>query len=159
VIEMAREYQTFRVPAMHPEPWQTELNRYLQNRRVVSVEKHFDDGAWHFCVESHPAGDPEPAGNTRPGRVDYKEVLEPEQFTRYLKLREWRKNRAAIQNVPGYSIFTNAQLAEIARLEEVSKSALGGIAGIGEKRLEHYGDEIVNVMRDEKDGETLREDC
>jgi superfamily II DNA helicase RecQ len=147
------------VPTNHPEPWQDDLNRYLQSRRVVSVEKHYEEGAWHFCVESYRAADPEPGGTAKAGRVDYKEVLEPEQFARYLKLREWRKERSDSQNIPAYSIFTNAQLAEISRLKNGNKAALGGIAGIGEKRVEQYGEEILRVLNDEAGGETVRKDC
>ena len=45
------------------------------------------------------------------GKVDYREVLSPEQFAAFVKLRALRQAIAKDEAVPVYVIFTNEQLA------------------------------------------------
>jgi superfamily II DNA helicase RecQ len=78
--------------------------------------------------------------------VDYKQILSPEDFAVFVKLRQWRKTAAEKEGIPVYTIFTNEQLAEIARLRVGSKTELGRIEGIGEGRLKKYGDEVLQVL-------------
>jgi ATP-dependent DNA helicase RecQ len=51
-----------------------------------------------------------------------------------------------------YNVFTNEQMAEMARRKTSSLAALGEISGVGAARLEKYGqafvDEIAKVLRD-----------
>ena len=53
-----------------------------------------------------------PAGGAR---VDYKEILNEEDFRLFAQLRELRKQVAEEMSVPLFAIFSNEQLAEIAR--------------------------------------------
>lgn len=46
-----------------------------------------------------------------------------------------------------YTIFTNAQLAGIVTEQVFSKTDLRGIEGVGEARVEKYGDAIIRFMR------------
>ncbi len=62
------------------------------------------------------------------------------------QLREWRINRARAQNVPAYVIFHDATLREIARLRPANLGELSGVAGVGEKKLETYGAEILGLI-------------
>lgn len=72
----------------------------------------------------------------------------------FVRLRQWRKTAAAEEGVPVYTIFTNEQLAEVARLRPSSKAALGEIEGIGEGRVTKYGEAVLQAL-----GETgFRED-
>ena len=43
---------------------------------------------------------------------DYKQVLKPEEFEVFSRLREWRKGVAEKEGVPVYVVFSNEQLAE-----------------------------------------------
>ena len=72
-------------------------------------------------------------------KVDYKEVLKPEDFEVFSRLRDWRKAEAEQEGVPVYGVFTNEQLAEMVRQRAGTKAALKGIAGVGEARVEKYG--------------------
>ncbi|HDS15442.1 MAG TPA: hypothetical protein ENN66_02255 [Proteobacteria bacterium] len=80
--------------------------------------------------------------------MDYREILEPETFAVFDRLRAWRKEQAAGEGLAPYVILTNEQLAAIARLDEISLAALGRIDGIGEARLQKYGAAVLAVCRE-----------
>ena len=62
------------------------------------------------------------------------------------KLRWWRMETARKHNVPAYVIFHDATMREIAKAQPQSQVALRGVSGVGEKKLETYGDEIVELI-------------
>ncbi len=62
------------------------------------------------------------------------------------RLREWRRVAALEHGVPAYVIFHDATLKEIARVRPGSLGELRVIAGVGAKKLEAYGDEIVRLV-------------
>ncbi|MBB5124018.1 ATP-dependent DNA helicase RecQ [Streptomyces albaduncus] len=61
-------------------------------------------------------------------------------------LRAWRAEQAREQGVPAYVIFHDATLREIATLRPASVAELGGISGVGEKKLATYGEGVVAVL-------------
>jgi ATP-dependent DNA helicase RecQ len=65
---------------------------------------------------------------------------------RYDALRAWRSEVAREHNLPSYIVFSNASLAEMARRAPASLAELGEIGGVGEKKLEAYGREILRVL-------------
>jgi ATP-dependent DNA helicase RecQ len=65
---------------------------------------------------------------------------------RYDALKAWRAEVAKSHNLPAYVIFHDATLAAIAQAEPRDLQALQGIAGIGIKKLEAYGDEVLRVV-------------
>ena len=65
---------------------------------------------------------------------------------RYNALKAWRAEVAKSHNLPAYVIFHDATLAAIAQAEPQDLQALQGIAGIGVKKLEAYGDEVLRVV-------------
>lgn len=81
--------------------------------------------------------------------VDYKEVLSPEDFVTFARLRDIRKELAKTEQVPAYAIFTNEQLAAIAKALPVSASALSQIGGVGENRVEKYGTQFLKLLKEE----------
>ena len=62
------------------------------------------------------------------------------------RLREWRSGVAREQAVPAYIIFGDATLRGIALSEPTSLEQLAGISGIGEKKLEAYGEALLKVV-------------
>ncbi|HEV7619375.1 MAG TPA: DNA helicase RecQ [Burkholderiaceae bacterium] len=62
------------------------------------------------------------------------------------KLRWWRVETARKHNVPAYVIFHDATMREIAKAKPASLSDLRGVSGVGEKKLETYGEEIVALI-------------
>ena len=65
---------------------------------------------------------------------------------RYEALREWRAEVAREHNLPAYVIFHDATLAAIAQRAPHSLDDLQGISGIGARKLEAYGDEVLRVV-------------
>ncbi|AIR99904.1 DNA helicase RecQ [Streptomyces glaucescens] len=61
-------------------------------------------------------------------------------------LRAWRAEQAREQGVPAYVIFHDATLREIATVWPTSVRELGGISGVGEKKLATYGEGVLAVL-------------
>jgi ATP-dependent DNA helicase RecQ len=64
------------------------------------------------------------------------------------KLKEWRAEQARTQAVPAYVIFHDSTLAAIAASGPRDLVALSGISGIGAKKLERYGADLLALMRE-----------
>ena len=65
---------------------------------------------------------------------------------RYEALRAWRAEVARAHNLPAYVIFHDATLAMIAQRAPASLDDLQGISGIGAKKLDAYGQEVLRVV-------------
>ena len=142
------QLKLFIVPVKNLSLPEGEMNAFLRSHRVLAVRKEFvadgENSFWTFCVEyleSAPAGQA-PAGGKLP-KVDYKEVLKPEEFEVFSRLRDWRKGVAEAEGVPVYVVFTNEQLAEMVKKKVSTKTALKEIEGVGEARIEKYGDAVL----------------
>lgn len=61
-------------------------------------------------------------------------------------LRAWRAEQAREQGVPAYVIFHDATLREIATVWPTSVRELGGVSGVGEKKLATYGEGVLEVL-------------
>jgi ATP-dependent DNA helicase RecQ len=61
-------------------------------------------------------------------------------------LRAWRGEVARSHGLPAYVIFHDATLAEMARERPATLDALAGVSGVGAKKLEAYGQEILRVV-------------
>lgn len=72
--------------------------------------------------------------------------LDTEGQDRYMALKAWRAEVAREHNLPAYVIFHDATLAAIAERAPQSLGDLQGISGIGAKKLEAYGDEVLRVV-------------
>jgi ATP-dependent DNA helicase RecQ len=65
---------------------------------------------------------------------------------RFAALKAWRAEVAREHNLPAYVIFHDATLAAIAALAPRNIGDLNGISGIGAKKLEAYGSEVLRVV-------------
>ena len=65
---------------------------------------------------------------------------------RYNALKAWRAEVAKEHNVPAYVVFHDAVLAEMAGSEPKTLSDLRSISGVGEKKLEAYGMQILRAL-------------
>ena len=62
------------------------------------------------------------------------------------KLREWRAGVAREQAVPAYIVFGDATLRGIALSKPSTLAELSEISGVGEKKLELYGEALLGVV-------------
>ena len=76
--------------------------------------------------------------------------LSVSQQALFERLRWWRVETAREHNVPAYVIFHDATLREIAKAMPASIDGLRVVSGVGEKKLQSYGAQIIALI-----GETL----
>jgi ATP-dependent DNA helicase RecQ len=62
------------------------------------------------------------------------------------RLRAWRAETAKARNVPAYVIFHDATLREIAARAPGSLAELAGVSGVGDRKLEAYGEALLAVL-------------
>ncbi len=66
---------------------------------------------------------------------------------RFEALKAWRAEVAREHNLPAYVIFHDATLAAIAERAPATMGDLQGLSGMGAKKLEAYGAEVLRVSR------------
>lgn len=72
--------------------------------------------------------------------------LSPAAQTRFESLRQWRRDIAKEHGVPAYVIFKDDTLAEIAELEPSTLGDLATVNGVGQHKLDTYGDAILTFL-------------
>ncbi len=155
VLERGHEaVSTFGIGAeVDDKTWRT-LFRQLVARGLLAVD-HERYGALALTDEARPllrgeAGFmlrlvPEKRGRTK-RRSSSLEIPAGIPTTLFDRLRAWRAETAKARNVPAYVIFHDATLREIALARPHSLAELAGISGIGDRKLEAYGEAIVGVV-------------
>lgn len=67
-------------------------------------------------------------------------------------LREWRRQRAAADAKPAFTVFADTTLEAIATVLPASLTELSTVKGIGPAKLDRFGDEILTVVDQARDG-------
>jgi ATP-dependent DNA helicase RecQ len=62
-------------------------------------------------------------------------------------LRAWRSQMARSRGVPAYVVLHDSTIDGIAAARPTTLNDLRGIPGIGDKKLEHYGDELIALVK------------
>ena len=65
----------------------------------------------------------------------------------FAELKAWRAEVAREHGLPAYVILHDATLAEMARERPATLDELAGISGVGAKKLQAYGQEILRVIQ------------
>lgn len=143
------QYKIYTIPIFEGKSQEDEMNQFLRGHKIVTVEKQYSESnaSWCFCItfieNSMSSITPQP----KKDKIDYRKVLDEATFVRFAKLREARKQIAADEAIPAYSVFTNEELAEIAALEEYTVGCIKKINGIGEKRAEKYEERLFTLYK------------
>jgi ATP-dependent DNA helicase RecQ len=69
-------------------------------------------------------------------------------------LRNWRSSTAREHGVPAYVILHDSTLEGIVAALPKTREQLRSVAGIGDKKLEHYGDALLQLVRDDSEGDS-----
>ena len=85
------------------------------------------------------------SGSAKPTLAKAAVALDDAAQVRFAALKAWRAEVAKEHNLPAYVIFHDATLAAIAERAPQSLDDLQGISGIGAKKLEAYGVEVLRV--------------
>src|SRR3712207_1956234 len=92
---------------------------------------------------------PDPGPTAPPARTTTKRpkvVLEGEAGELFERLRAWRSQAAQAQSVPAYVVFTDATLQAIAETRPATLRELSGLPGIGSRKLELYGEDVLAAV-------------
>jgi superfamily II DNA helicase RecQ len=134
------QIQLFSIPVGEGGAALQEMNLFLKAHKILEVEQQMtsnSNGAnWCFCVRYH-----EQAFNPASGskvKVDYRQALDEPTFRKFAHLREIRKKVAAAEGLSAFIVFTDEELSELAKLEEITIRSMLGIKGIGEKKIERF---------------------
>jgi len=84
--------------------------------------------------------------STSPAAAALQAQLDEPAKARLAALRAWRSEVAREHNLPAYIVFNDATLAQMALQAPASLDELSGISGVGAKKLEAYGREILRVL-------------
>jgi superfamily II DNA helicase RecQ len=134
------QIKLFTIPVTGGEALNEDLNLFLRTKKILQTEGKLvnqgDAALWCFCIKYL-----EDAAGTQKERVriDYMQVLDADCFRRFSKMREIRKRLSTEEAIPAYAIFTDEELAGMARFETLTASAIRTVKGIGEKKAEKYG--------------------
>lgn len=144
-------YAFFQISAHASPETAAPLNVFLRTQRIVRVTRQWceagTESAWAFCIEyAEKASDIQNMATTT--KVDYKEVLSPEDFEVFARLRTLRKQLSEEDGVPLFALFTNAQLAEISKRRMQTLAELKKISGIGDAKIAKYGEKVLAVVKE-----------
>ncbi len=141
----------FAVPALDPGYVESEVNAFIAQHRTASIDRELVNTSqgvyWCLAITYLESTSASPAAKTG-GRekIDYKLVLEPGDFQVFVELRRLRKALAERDGVPLYVLFSNKQLATMARERPLNPEALRGIEGVGDARIAKYGDAFLEKV-------------
>ncbi|MDR1408010.1 MAG: HRDC domain-containing protein [Tannerella sp.] len=104
------------------------LTAFLQARAIAAIEKE------------KPAG--ETAGFSP---ADSDAITHPALFD---QLRAWRREKAGEMETPPYAVFSQKALYELSHYLPADEKSLLKINGIGAKKVERFGADILKIIRD-----------
>jgi ATP-dependent DNA helicase RecQ len=75
-----------------------------------------------------------------------RDAADPAVDALFERLREWRRVTATTRGVPPYVIFHDTTLRGIAQRRPASLEELAAVSGVGEKKLDAYGAELIDLI-------------
>ena len=126
----------------------SEVTTFLADREALAVHHEYfvADMVHTMALLVTYRDPPKPGHEPRPRADPGPEVSEADQPL-YLALKRWRNDRGRREGRPVYILFSNSQLAAVARQRPVTLAALGTVPGIGEGKVREYGDEVLALVR------------
>ncbi len=162
------QYKFFTIPVMGDGATAAsdEMNAFIRGRRVLTVQRELISNGtmscWTCCVEYIDGAKPLEFGKFgAKEKIDYRQVLNDEDFARFRILRECRKAIAEEDAVPAYAVFLDEHLANIAKSSEVTLETLKAVNGVGEKKIEKYGKRFIELWekkQNEASGKSILQD-
>ena len=106
-------------------------------------------GERRVCLRTLPEAHDASTRSGRPRKRERAalEAIPPEAQPLFEALRAWRRDQASEQRVPPYVIFHDRTLLDIARGRPASLDALAVLGGVGQGKLERYGEAVLRVVR------------
>lgn len=144
----------------------TPIRDFTQDKEILQVRDHLfirNEIPYLILIVKYYPYRQEAAVENRPGNVkqtqseSWKRELKDGEIPLFNQLRDWRSERCKKDGVPPYLIFTNNQLALVARGRPQSMNDLTRIEGIGRGKVDRYGADILAITQ-EKENEVKKEE-
>jgi len=103
-------------------------------------------GARTVMLREAPKRSSRRSGSRGAGLAKAASDLDPAAAELFERLREWRAEQARAQGVPAYIVFGDATLREIASTRPGALDELAGVGGVGQKKLDTYGQAVLDVV-------------
>jgi len=151
---LSTQYKFFNISAKHSETNEAEFNKFLKSNNITAINSKFvnmgENSYWSVNVQYKAESKSESSNvkQTDKERTDYKQILKPNDFTLYLRLREWRKEIGEKEKIPLYTIFTNEQLSKIAEQRTDTAEKLQKIHGVGDSKIKNYSKAVIRIVND-----------
>jgi ATP-dependent DNA helicase RecQ len=140
--------------------WRTVLRQLLARRIVEAVGEYGvlvpgehagpvlrGEVTVELAVDRSPAKAPRSKGSGRSGGAPRAAAsLEPAQQEVFERLRAWRTSVAREKQIAPYMVFSDATLVGIIELRPTGVEQLGGVSGVGAKKLAEYGEDVLGVL-------------
>ena len=134
------------------------LRSFMHDKSVLECSEYFfnKDGLPYLVVVLYYKQDgtssPAPSQHSqsklrKKADESWKECLTENDLPLFALLKEWRASRAKAEGVPFYIVFSNRELAVLANSRPQSKAQLLEIHGVGEKKVQKYGDELLKMTK------------
>jgi ATP-dependent DNA helicase RecQ len=108
-------------------------------------------GETGVMLRDEPAGSPQRTSRTRSRRGEITpatgEAGKSGNPALVTALRAWRSEVARKRGVPAYVVLHDSTIDGIAASRPATSGQLRDIPGIGDKKLEHYGDELIALVK------------
>jgi superfamily II DNA helicase RecQ len=143
------QIKIYSIPIPEGDVFNEEMNKFLRSHKILKVDQQVvsntDGSYWCFSIQYQEGATP----SKEREKVDYMKTLDADTFQRFSTMRVLRKQIAIEDAVPAFAVFTDEELAEIARISPpLTLEALKAIPGIGAKKLEKYGVKLLKMLQD-----------
>lgn len=151
---MPLQYKFFSIPVKYEEEGEKSLNKFLNSVRMIDIQRELvcQENRFYWSIVVEYATEVGKGGKAKSGsgknKIDYMEVLPPEEFAIYSKLRDWRKKTAINEGIQLYEVFMNDQLAAMVQKRVNTKEGLRRIENVGDSRVKKYGDAVLEILRE-----------
>ena len=138
------QIRLFHLPVTATDEDVRELNSFLRSHDIVDVRKEITtidgDSCWDFCVTYQESdNEPDKEMPKQKTKIDYSKELSPATFEIFSHFRKVRKQIAEKEAIPAYVVFNDRQLAEMAKMQEMTIDSIANVSGVGKPRAEKYG--------------------
>ena len=140
------QFTVFQITEANKAEEQEALNAFLRSHCVLTVETVAFPAVsgWGYNVK-YMDGAPQAVGSRVPrDRVDYMEVLTPDQFRRFYAYRNRRKNISEDDGIAAFEVLTDSQMAKLAKMESPTRADMEKIRGVGSKRVAKFADRLLD---------------
>jgi superfamily II DNA helicase RecQ len=127
-----------------------EFEAFCSGKRVIRYRPDFftlDGRPWWTVWIEYEVMEGIPEVKEKKGKELRKDFSEAEQAL-FKKMKSWRLRTAEEKGIPAYLVATDRQFGEMITQRATTLTALGNIQGYGKKRLDAYGKDIIEMIKD-----------